>query len=115
MLIYQVGRFPNVQKYNIGKSGIDERSRTFGEKGNKPPIPDLNYFLIENTLIQQPDLIWVRTIYWKLDEWSCLLVQRNKKWFEDVVPMISNFWNIIEKERITGYEHRAPIKRNGQS
>ena len=71
--------------------------------------------LIENTLIQQPDLIWVRTIYWKLDEWSCLLVQRNKKWFEDVVPMISNFWNIIEKERITGYEHRAPIKRNGQS
>ena len=67
--------------------------------------------LIENMLTQQPDLMWVRTIYWKLDEWSCVLVQRNKKWFTDVVPMISNFWDIIEKERITGYEHRAPIRR----
>ena len=67
--------------------------------------------MIENTLKQNPDLIWIRQIYWKLDEYSCILVKRNKKWFADVLPFIRNFWKIVEKERITGYEHRAPNKR----
>lgn len=67
--------------------------------------------LIEDMLSKQPDLIWIKPIYWKLDEWSCVLVQRNRKWFQDVVPIISDFWNIIEKERKTGYQHRAPMKR----
>jgi putative phage-type endonuclease len=67
--------------------------------------------MIENTLKQNPDLIWIRQIYWKLDEYSCILVKRNKKWFADVLPLIRDFWKIVEKERITGYEHRAPNKR----
>ena len=25
---------------------------------------------------------------------------------------IQKIWNIIEQERVTGYEHRAPIKKN---
>ena len=67
---------------------------------------------IENTLNDNPSFIWVKQIYWKLDEISCVLVKRNKKWFQDVLPMIKDFWGIIQREKIEGYEHRAPRVRN---
>jgi putative phage-type endonuclease len=68
--------------------------------------------IIEKTLNDNPSFIWVKQIYWKLDEISCVLVKRNKKWFQDVLPMIENFWEIIQREKIEGYEHRAPKTRN---
>ena len=52
-----------------------------------------------------------KTIYWYLDEYSCILVKRNRKWFSAAVPKIEEAWNTIEKERITGYDHRASKKR----
>ena len=55
--------------------------------------------------------IWIKTIYWKLDELSCVLIQRNRTWFQTNIGQIENVWRIIEQERITGYEHRAPKKR----
>ena len=55
--------------------------------------------------------VWVRTIYWYLDEYSCVLVRRNRLWFEEAVKVLARVWAMIEKERETGYEHRAPVKR----
>jgi putative phage-type endonuclease len=55
--------------------------------------------------------IWVRTIYWYLDQYSCVLVRRNRLWFEEAVPILQQVWDTIEKERESGYEHRAPMKR----
>jgi hypothetical protein len=55
--------------------------------------------------------IWVRTIYWRLDEYSCVLIKRNRLWFEEAVRVIECVWKTIETERQTGYEHRAPAKR----
>ena len=55
--------------------------------------------------------IWVRTIYWYLDEYSCVLVRRNRLWFEEAVKVLADVWAIIEDERKTGFEHRAPVKR----
>lgn len=54
------------------------------------------------------------TIYWYLDEFSCVLVERNKEWFNSVLPQIKEVWNIIERERVEGYEHRisARVKQN---
>jgi putative phage-type endonuclease len=49
--------------------------------------------------------------YWYLEEMSCVLVKRNREWFKAIVPKIQNTWNIIEKERVEGYEHRAPKKK----
>ena len=59
-----------------------------------------------------PNVTWIKNIYWKLSDISCVLVQRNKKWFQDNVETISEFWSLIEKERVDGYQHRAPKKRN---
>ena len=55
--------------------------------------------------------IWVRTIYWYLDEYSCVLVRRNRLWFEEAVNVLQNVWATIEEERQTGYEHRAPKRK----
>jgi hypothetical protein len=55
--------------------------------------------------------MYVKSIYWKLEILSCVLVLRNRNWFENNIKSIEKVWNIIEKERITGYEHRAPNKK----
>ena len=55
--------------------------------------------------------IWVRTIYWYLDQYSCVLVRRNRLWFEEAVPVLEKLWNTVEEERKSGYDHRAPAKR----
>jgi hypothetical protein len=56
---------------------------------------------------------WIlfETHYWYLDEYSCVLVKRNKKWFELALPKIEETWSIIKKEKVEGYEHRSPKKR----
>jgi hypothetical protein len=94
----------------------------FNTKHNKPfylykPLHITNYDEI-NTWIeqqievyQQQDMIWIKTIYWKLEKMSCVLVLRNKLWFKNNILRIDSIWKTIEKERITGYEHRAPNKR----
>ena len=56
-------------------------------------------------------MVWIKNIYWKLEKLSCVLVLRNKKWFQDNVGQIQKIWNIIEQERVTGYEHRAPVRK----
>lgn len=48
------------------------------------------------------------TIYWYLDEYSCVLVDRNRRWFEAAKPVIEATWDTILLERANGYEHRAP-------
>tara|TARA_B100002051_G_C16723531_1_gene633902 strand:- start:40 stop:1302 length:1263 start_codon:yes stop_codon:yes gene_type:complete len=66
---------------------------------------------INNTIATCP-LQWIRTIYWRLDIFSCVLVCRNRFWFEASIGKLQETWEIIERERVQGYEHRAPIKRN---
>lgn len=66
----------------------------------------------QDTMIKYgTDYTWIRNIYWKLDEYSCVLVDRNKKWFSDNVGKLEEVWRIIEKERIDGFEHRSANKR----
>jgi len=60
---------------------------------------------------QQLGYTWIKNLFWKLEEVSCVLVLRNKKWFRDNVHVLKELWGIIEKERISGFEHRAPKKR----
>jgi hypothetical protein len=54
---------------------------------------------------------WISCIYWYMDKYSCVLVFRNRKWFDLAIQQINDVWETIVKERITGYEHRAPQRR----
>jgi len=64
-----------------------------------------------NTMEKYKHLTWIQNLYWKLEEVSCVLVLRNTMWFDAVLPELNNFWNIIQKEKTEGYEHRAPKRR----
>jgi hypothetical protein len=54
---------------------------------------------------------YMKIIYWKLEQLSCVLVCRNRQWFNDNIKSLEEIWSIIEKERISGYEHRAPNRK----
>jgi putative phage-type endonuclease len=56
--------------------------------------------------------VFMNFIYWRLEIFSCILVKRDKNWFNNNIKQLEKVWNTIEEERITGYEHRAPTKRN---
>jgi len=51
---------------------------------------------------------FTKYIYWKLEQLSCVLVLRNREWFKNNIGQLANVWTIVEQERITGYDHRAP-------
>jgi len=57
------------------------------------------------------NMIIFKTLYWYLDELSCVLIQRNRAWFSKAIHHIKDVWETIEKEKIGGYEHRSPKRR----
>jgi putative phage-type endonuclease len=60
------------------------------------------------SLYEAKNMMWIKNNYWKLEQVSCVLVLRNKQWFELNIGALKEVWAIIEQERITGYAHRAP-------
>ena len=96
----------------------------FNTKEGKPfylykPLELLNYNeiddweekMIEKYESEDHNMLWIKNHYWKLEKLSCVLILRNKKWFQDNIEQLGKVWDIILKERETGYEHRAPNKR----
>jgi putative phage-type endonuclease len=54
---------------------------------------------------------YIKFIYWKLDQMSCVLVCRNIQWFEDNIWELEELWNTVVLERVSGFEHRAPNRK----
>jgi putative phage-type endonuclease len=65
----------------------------------------------EKMMEENKERSFIKYIYWKAECVSCVLVERNRTWFQDNIEELRKVWNIIEKERVTGYGHRAPNKR----
>lgn len=51
---------------------------------------------------------WICTHYWKVETISCVLVERNKQWFNDNINDLSELWDTVLEERDSGFDHRAP-------
>lgn len=51
--------------------------------------------------------LWMR-VYWYLDEYSCIRVRRNRVWFGAAVKKLEDVWSTVLRERVEGYDHRAP-------
>ena len=66
---------------------------------------------IEKYQSQPYNYTFIKFIYWKLEKISCILVLRNREWFKNNVGQLEKIWKIIEEERVTGYEHRAPNRK----
>jgi hypothetical protein len=65
----------------------------------------------EKTISLYENYLFIKFIYWKLEVCSCVLVLRKRDWFKNNIAQLENVWKIIEKERISGFEHRAPNKK----
>ena len=65
----------------------------------------------DNIIDTQSNLSWIKDTYWYLETISCVLVRRNKLWFNAIKHKLKEVWDIVLKEREDGYEHRKPKKR----
>jgi putative phage-type endonuclease len=54
---------------------------------------------------------YIKFIYWKLEEVSCVLVCRNRQWFEGAIHELKELWDTVVLERVSGFEHRAPNRK----
>jgi hypothetical protein len=54
-------------------------------------------------------------LYWFLDEMSCVMVERDRDWFQSHVAAMEETWATIVKERVEGYDHRKPKSRKQPS
>jgi putative phage-type endonuclease len=60
---------------------------------------------------EEYNYVFLKYIYWKAEVISCVLVLRDREWFQRSVPQLEKVWQTIEQERITGFEHRAPNRK----
>lgn len=54
-------------------------------------------------------------VYWYLDEYSCVVVERNRPWFESVLPIFKEAWDIVISERKHGFKSREPFTKKTTS
>ncbi len=66
---------------------------------------------MKKTELNNKNCALFNTIYWYMDEFSCVLIQRNRQWFASAVSKLGDVWETILAERETGYEHRSAKKR----
>jgi putative phage-type endonuclease len=57
---------------------------------------------------------WIKTIHWRLEKMSCVLVLRNKTWFQHAIKAMDELWQTVLQERNNpdGYEHRGPKRKS---
>ena len=66
---------------------------------------------IYDVLQSSPDYFIVDIYYWKLVELSCVVIPRNREWFQSVLPRFESVWAKVEDGRKNGYEKYAPKRR----
>lgn len=54
---------------------------------------------------------YIKFIYWKLEQVSCVLVCRNRQWFEGAIQELKELWDTVVLERVSGFDHRAPNRK----
>ena len=59
-----------------------------------------NKYELDHNTLQNDTYKWYKTVYWKLHTFSCVLVPRNKEWFNLKYPKMEEFWNLVEQEKI---------------
>ena len=77
---------------------------------------NINSWINETENMLKDDYVLYNKHYYYLDEYSCVIVQRNRKWFKHCIDDITKTCNTILNELETGYEQRASKPRsNSQS
>ena len=72
---------------------------------------EINQWL-DNNMTHQGE--WIKNVYWTLEVYSCVLIKRQKEWFNYAIPILQNIWYTICAERLGDFSSRAPKKRNNK-
>lgn len=81
------------------------------DKGTDQERMAVNAWIQERRNEAGKDFIQVEVQYWYLNEVSCVVIPRNRAWFQAALPRFQDIWATIERERVSGYDHRLPKKR----
>jgi putative phage-type endonuclease len=65
----------------------------------------------EDIMERNSGILFVKYIYWRLDLVSCVYVHRNREWFAGNVGQLRHAWETIQKEKVSGFDHRKPVKK----
>ena len=106
------GKWKGIVLYFIDACGVPVYEYKPLEMGQEEYETKWEPAIKQKHAVQGHVLMWPS--YWWLDEVSCVLVERNRLWFSQVIGQMSAFWDIILLERKTGYAHRAPAKRKAK-
>jgi hypothetical protein len=71
----------------------------------------VNAWIEEQKQMIKEEYVLFKRIYWYCETFSCVLVHRSREWFAAALPKVREIWATIEKERISGCEHRQPKKK----
>ena len=72
---------------------------------------EYNVWELEQMNLENDGYLWIQNIYWKLDYVSCILVLRNKRWFNKCIKYIEDIWKTVEEERINNKWHDRKAKK----
>jgi len=61
--------------------------------------------------IKHKNITWLKNIYWYMKEYSCVVVERNKHWFDHAISHIQDTWDQVEKQRKGGTEKQNTTTR----
>jgi putative phage-type endonuclease len=83
-------------------------------------FPDITPQMVQSWIniqmsIYGEEYLLFETLYWILKQVSCVIIPRNRDWFQAALPKFKQLWDTVEYERIHGYEHRMPKKRETRS
>ena len=78
------------------------------------PIDSKSEAWFDDAMERNQAHMWMKTIHWRLEKMSCVLVLRNKLWFQHAIQVLADLWQTVENERTNplGHEHRAPKRRS---
>ena len=71
----------------------------------------VNAWIEEQKQTIKDEYVLFKRIYWYCETFSCVLVHRSREWFAAALPKVREVWATIEKERVSGCEHRQPKKK----
>lgn len=66
---------------------------------------------MEEVMKRNSTKLFVKYIYWWLELVSCVYVPRNRAWFAANVGQLRHAWETIQREKVSGFDHRKPVKK----
>jgi hypothetical protein len=76
----------------------------FYSEFNRPSnaYTDWKQDILNNSQLIHPETTHINEVYWKMEQYSCFRVYRDRQWFRNALPKLQQFWNDIKLYRQNG-------------